>query len=246
MKLFLLALFFSAIQFLSAHRINIDLRPQLILWNVGQGQWLTYIKNNYCYHMDMGGEFNPKNKVLKYCRFKKNWIYISHADRDHINFYKNFTQQVEHHCLVNPNPNFFKFTKVNKKNVTLCPSKHNSPIATIYNPQLKMTKNRNELSKVFIIENKILNPGDSLNKNERYWAKKEELKYIRVLILGHHGSLTSNSDFLLKKLPNLKYSLASARKKRYGHPHGRISLKLKLNKTPVLSTEHWADIFIRF
>ena len=244
MKLLYLSLFFLALQTLLPHKLSQALTPRLIIWNVGQGQWVTYIKNNHCYHMDMGGEFAPINEVLKKCKNKENWIYISHADKDHINFYKRYTRKVNSHCLAHLNKNFLNSTDLQKKQINLCSKTKHSPIKTIYSPNFKLTKNRNELSKVFIVENKILNPGDSLNQNELYWAQKKSLKSITVLILGHHGSLTSNSNYLLSKLPKLKFSAVSARKNRYGHPHGRIGLRLKANNTPVISTEQWSHITI--
>lgn len=244
MKILKLSLLFILLHVFTPHLLTNNYTHQLIVWNVGQGQWLTYIKNNHCYHMDMGGEFAPLRRVLKYCKQKDNIIYISHADRDHINFYGQFTKNVKFHCLVKPNDDFLRLAKLNKKKVTLCPKQINSPIKTIYSPRHKKVKNRNELSKVFIVEGKVLNPGDSLNKNELSWARKNKLKNITILILGHHGSLTSNSNYLIKKLPLLKLTIASARKKRYGHPHGRVRLRFKLNQTPVLSTEHWSHISI--
>lgn len=194
--------------------------------------------------MDMGGEFAPLHKIIKHCKYKNNRIYISHADRDHINFYGRFTKSIKSHCLVKPGNDFLKFAKLSKKTASLCPKQNNTPIKIIYNPRQKKVKNRNELSKVFIIEGQVLNPGDSLNKNELSWARNQNLKNITILILGHHGSLTSNSNYLVKKLPLLKFSITSARKKRYGHPHGRVRLRFKLNQTPVLSTEHWSHISI--
>ncbi len=245
MKILYLSFLFLVIQILCPHRIDHDYLPQLIIWNVGQGQWLTYIKNNDCFHMDMGGERTPINEVLKRCKKRFNWIYISHSDNDHINFYKTFTRQVNSYCVVNPNKNFYKHVKVKTRTIPVCQSYKNSPIKTIYKPKFRNTKNKNELSKVFVIEDVVLNPGDSLKKNESYWAQKNALKNISILILGHHGSITSNSNYLINKLPNLKYSIVSARKKRYGHPHGRILLKLKANLTPILSTEHWSHISIK-
>lgn len=71
-----------------------------------------------------------------------------------------------------------------------------------------------------------------------------DLKSVRVLALGHHGSRTSTSKDLLKELPNLKLAIASARKRRYGHPHRETVEALGKFKVPILSTEDWGNIVI--
>ena len=227
---------------LNSHWLNSELLPQIIIWNVGQGQWITYIKNNNCYHMDFGGEYYPKLLLAKKCKSKKNWLFNSHADKDHINFVFSLKNILPDHCFISPTKKLIKYARIKKHKI--CQLSKKSPIKIIYKPKKSKAKNRNELSRVYLIEGKVLNPGDSLKVNELYWAQKKELNKVRTLILGHHGSITSNSDFLLQKLPQLKYSVASARKSRYGHPHGKVKLRLKLNKSPVLSTENWSHIII--
>lgn len=32
-------------------------RRYLVIWNIGQGQWVTAINETICFHFDMGGEF---------------------------------------------------------------------------------------------------------------------------------------------------------------------------------------------
>ena len=43
-------------------------RPELIVWNVGQGQWATVIDETACWHLDMGGEFAPWQEIMGACR----------------------------------------------------------------------------------------------------------------------------------------------------------------------------------
>ena len=115
----------------------------------------------------------------------------------------------------------------------------------IYSPYNKKSKkNPNELSKVFTWNKKVLLPGDSLAKNELYWSKKLAKMKIEVLILGHHGSATSTSNRLLKKLPLLRLAIASARKNRFGHPHPDVYNRLTRKGVPLISTEKWGNIII--
>jgi metal-dependent hydrolase (beta-lactamase superfamily II) len=64
---------------------NSESRIQLIVWNVGQGQWVTIIYPTQCLHFDVGGETAPFRKVIKSCKEKSNKIFLSHGDWDHLN-----------------------------------------------------------------------------------------------------------------------------------------------------------------
>lgn len=59
---------------------------QLIIWNTGQGQWVTYSTQNRCDHFDVGGEFWNPQAIRYYCYKKENFLYVSHEDQDHISF----------------------------------------------------------------------------------------------------------------------------------------------------------------
>ncbi len=65
---------------------NMSKRHYFIIWNVGQGQWVTQVSAQSCLHFDMGGgEFFPWTKIHQQCASKNNLIFLSHADDDHIN-----------------------------------------------------------------------------------------------------------------------------------------------------------------
>src|SRR5882757_9913829 len=77
-------IFFSIFIFpvvLSSPELN-----QLIVWNIGQGQWVTYSTQTDCDHFDIGGEFWNPQKIRHFCYNKQNRIYISHEDKDHTSF----------------------------------------------------------------------------------------------------------------------------------------------------------------
>ncbi|MGE5086515.1 MAG: hydrolase, partial [Bacillota bacterium] len=65
-------------------------RSYLVVWNIGQGQWVTAINDSTCFHFDTGGEFFPWKKLKKYCGDQKNQISLSHWDNDHINGLKSW------------------------------------------------------------------------------------------------------------------------------------------------------------
>ncbi len=62
---------------------------ELIVWNVGQGLWVTYISGGICHHFDIGGEKNKMylfiDSLKNHCASNLNYAYFSHWDWDHIN-----------------------------------------------------------------------------------------------------------------------------------------------------------------
>jgi len=107
-----------------------------------------------------------------------------------------------------------------------------------------LSKTSNGLSSVALIQKKILVAGDSTRTEEKIWARRLEHQPVTDLILGHHGSLTSTSDFLIQHLPRLKRAYASARQQRYGHPHKKVVQKLKAQGVSVIKTEDWGNIIL--
>jgi competence protein ComEC len=216
------------------------LNKHLIVWNVGQGQWVTYISNDQCTHFDMGGEKYPR-AVEKICKNKTNLVYLSHADWDHISFITRFQRNNTKLCLANTlREKIHGRRKLFLEKLPKCKSINFVPEEISF-PSSKL-KRANDLSQIFHI-NSVLIPGDSTKSAEKLWAEKISSD-IKILIAGHHGSKTSTGDFLLQNLPKLKQSIASSRKAKYGHPHLEVRMRLKAKKIPLLSTEEWGNIVI--
>ncbi|MDE0151073.1 MAG: hypothetical protein OXK80_01070, partial [Bdellovibrionales bacterium] len=107
----------------------------------------------------------------------------------------------------------------------------------------KRTTNANKYSRVVILKNKVLIPGDSPGSSEKLWLKKIKAP-ITILVVSHHGSRYSTTPQLLRHLPHLKIAVASARKKRYGHPHPLVKKRLGWRGVSLLSTEQFNHIHI--
>jgi competence protein ComEC len=87
--------------------------------------------------------------------------------------------------------------------------------------------------------------GDAPTVEENIFVHEAKgLRDVRWLVLGHHGSRTSTSDNLLRSLPSLRLTIASARHAKYGHPHSEVLQRLRFYRVPVLSTEDWGSIEI--
>jgi competence protein ComEC len=211
-----------------------------VVWNVGQGLWTTAVTDQACWHFDMGGERGPWTKIMLRCRGRENKVHLSHWDSDHINFVSRGRNLLPNLCRLNwPALEASQKKKAHMKRVPVCsqpiPFQTWSPLAA---------RTTNEASAV-AKWHQVLIPGDSNKGAEKFWIDQlSGIAATRVLVLGHHGSRTSTSRELLKRMPNLAITVASARRARYGHPHREVLDLLQKFGVPVLSTEDWGNIFI--
>ena len=221
-------------------KIKLDSFKSFTIWNVGQGQWVTLSTAKECLHIDAGGERAPWRRVKKLCKHKDNRVYLTHYDWDHIRFIRRLKRQLPGACLA---------TKIHypisvKKRKWLnrlrpCPTSASSPVELLFSGGEKGTNDR---SRVFSVARHILVPGDSPTSQEKKWVKHLN-KNFDTLVLGHHGSRTSSSERLLKAA-SIRQAIASARRKKYGHPHPVVIQRLKQHKIPLLSTEEWGHIHL--
>ena len=247
MKLIFIPLFLAVSCLSLMEPSTIPISNEFILWRVGQGQMATYVSKTHCHHFDMGGEkfLFPKKKLFQVCGQKKNRVKYSHWDWDHINFTKRVKRILPSLCRAHSE--FDLPRRPNKRRLIQklapCQILNTPDVKEIPLPEQVKPKNSNESSRIFIVKDKILIPGDSSRRMEKYWAPLIKSP-IQVLIAGHHGSKSSTSLFLLKALPQLKLTAASARKKRYGHPHPSIVKRLKQRGILFIQTEHFGHIRI--
>lgn len=222
---------------LISQRIDSESFFNFIVWNVGQGSWSTFVDHD-CYHFDMGGEKAPEKTVKQLCQNKMNWIFITHDDWDHINKIKNFTRAIESFCLYHPKKSRYAFLNL----LPRCP--HPPPLIKILSTGNLIKKSRNASSLVYLIAQQILITGDAPKAEELMWLPRLPSQPIRLLLLGHHGSKTSTSQQLVAKIQP-KMAIASARHKKYGHPHRSVLQTLKKQRVPVLTTETLGSIYFQ-
>ena len=184
----------------------------------------------------MGGETLPFGKVLPLCYKKKNWILLSHEDWDHLNGIPSFMGKIKDLCLSYHRPPERSFLKKMKP----CP-RLPSLISLVDSGQLGGS--RNSSSVVYRIQDQVLIPGDSPMKEEKRWMRKLP-RSMKGLLLGHHGSHTSTSMALLQWIQP-RWAVASGRKSKYGHPHRRVSRKLRKRGISLLRTEVWGHIYMK-
>lgn len=229
--------------------ISSDSRDQVIIWNVGQGQWVTAVSSAICHHFDMGGEKGPSTFLTHYCGKIQNLVSFSHWDWDHIGFISKAKMMLPNLCILDSPQGEAKPYKIKLLSQVKACNKVPKEPGDDQSRQLAFStlslKGANSFSRVFVYNQDFLIPGDSTQKAEKIWASQLQNNWtIKVLILGHHGSRTSTSDFLLNHLHGLKMAIASARHARYGHPHIDIIQRLRLKGIALLKTEDWGNISI--
>ncbi|MBX7231379.1 MAG: hydrolase [Bdellovibrionales bacterium] len=247
-KLLLVSFFVFTLIVLWPHILPVENLNMFYIWDVGQGQWITHVSFNKCNHFDAGGEYFPQKKIKSLCLHKINQLWLSHWDQDHISFANKLTQLVENVCLVQMPVGPTSSKKLMKiKRLPLC---NTNPYSSylLWNPNLPLTKHKkltaNDLSSV-ILWKKWLIPGDSPTHQEKKWDEILPIQSAKVLVLGHHGSRTSTSEDLLNHTPLLYLAVASARFKKYHHPHGEVVTRLRGHGVPTLSTQDWGSIGVR-
>lgn len=241
-------LLFLLVFFFPLHHFSQNKPAQLIVWSVGQGQMITYSDIKSCIHFDMGGEKFPAKQLFKECGRKTNKVFFSHWDWDHINFSRKAWRRLFNLCRIGwPGG---KGSKTKKKILSVipeCAENEKNIFKEIIFPyhlnKKKRATNSNKNSKVVIIKNRVLIPGDSPGSSEMLW-RKYITDPISILIVGHHGSRYSTTEGLLSRLPYLKLAIASARRKRYNHPHPLLKKRLAKRGIPLLSTEEFHHIRI--
>jgi len=216
---------------------------QWVLWNVGQGQWLTHIESESCTHYDVGGEFGSfsliKRALVLNCGEKKNRLNLSHWDYDHFINIPMLARTVPRLCW-NYHPPVVGGKKSARKILDL-----KIPFCTNLERPWRPppSKNTNASSAVFL-KKSVLIPGDSPKAQEKFWLREiVGLNLTRVLIVGHHGSRTSTGEPLLNSLPALQQALASARFAKYRHPHPEVQARLRAAAIPLIGTEVWGNIW---
>lgn len=218
-----------------------------VVWNIGQGLWVTHATGDTCLHFDIGGELGRfraiKLKLKKLCGEKRNHLILSHWDFDHYAHIPDLVKNLQRVCWqFKPELGGKKgalIQRILQLRIPYCVD--DSAAIKYWLPQNGKTTNDRSLVNY---SQRFLLPGDSTKKAEKIWTKKlHGFQDTRVLILGHHGSRTSTSLALLDKIPQLKMAVASARQSRYGHPHREVLQRLANKKTPVLKTEDWGSIW---
>jgi competence protein ComEC len=236
----LLIVFFKHNYALTPSSLNI-----WVTWNVGQGQWVTHILPDECIHYDAGGEFGSffvvKKTLLYFCGNKQNILNLTHWDYDHFLNIPRLAKTMPKLCW-QFKPSFAAYKVQAQKILDLNISDCGPNLHYFSNWVPKESRDTNASSSIFY-DKGVLLTGDSPINQEKIWIHELNVSSTKILILGHHGSRTSTGRDLLSALPNLTFSISSARFAKYKHPHKDTLKRLTEFNIPILKTEDWGNIW---
>lgn len=244
----------------------------LVMIDIGQGDSILLHSKNKNILIDTGGkseyfsDFKRENashlsdstiSMLKSLGIKKlNLMVLSHGDMDHLgesfHIVNNFKVDKVLFNEGNLNYNEKKLIKLLKQKhieYEVCYQdnyyKYNNITLHSLNSDLS---DENDSSIVFLckIDNfSILLTGDASIKSEEYILKNYDIPKIDILKAGHHGSKTSTSEELVKKI-NPKLALISVGKEnKFNHPSKETIDTLKKYNVKVLETKDLGSILLK-
>jgi competence protein ComEC len=220
----------------------------LIVWNVGQGSWSTLCSEKLCIHFDLGGEFAPTRQIRERCRGKRNAVAFSHWDLDHVGLTRKASRLLPGLCVwIRPfgeAPNRFR-----ERSMDELPTCDDSLATELSETSSELFRGAEQVDSSngkshVLLRDGVIFPGDSGRDEEKIWAKSHLVSNAKFLVVGHHGSRTASSTFLLHRLRSLKMAIASARKQKYGHPNRETVKRFMSEKLPLLTTEDWGSIYL--
>lgn len=219
---------------LNTESIGRETRDLFIIWDVGQGSWSTAVEEKFCVHFDMGGQkAPPREALLYYCGTKKNYLALTHLDKDHIRFIKKFASALRL-CLITKK----SFPK--NKAVQSLKSCNETPYG-LHQVMVADFLERND-SHVYLWNNTALITGDLPRRGELRLIPKLRKNKIRFFLAGHHGSKTSSHPQFVRRLIHLEQVLISAKKYTYGHPHEITRKTFKKSGVPLVETQHFGSL----
>lgn len=235
----------------------------LMFLDVGQGDSILIHSKDKTMLVDTGGVINysrekwqeRKNRksltnyvtipVLKKLGIRKiDYLVLTHGDFDHMGEALKLIKQyrVEDIYLNQGNFNSLEKNVIKKyRHVYQIREKEEIVLGNINIVQInKKFSDENDSSSILLMyykNKKILLTGDASKKSEEYILNKYNIGKIDVLKIGHHGSMTSTSDELLKELRPSLAIISCGKNNRFNHPHKETIDKLKEYRIKYLRTD---------
>ncbi len=132
-----------------------------IVWNIGQGSFITRVETHRCIHFDAGGDRPFPSGVVKSCRGKENIVLFSHSDWDHISFAWQLHKFFPKLCRYGPDDKL----KKSLRSIEVCST---TEPEWSWHPGFQV-RSANDSSGVYYYR-ELLYPGDSPKKFEKFWV----------------------------------------------------------------------------
>ncbi len=238
---------------------------RLTMLDVGQGDCFLFESKGKALLVDVGGiegkEMEEQDASFLIQELKARGIHqvsvvLSHGDIDHAG---NLMDFINHFSVTSIRTNLGHLSKAEQQIKALAKQKkipfqrvRSGTSFTVGHFQFleinQSWENENDSSAVYFVTNRgqtMLFLGDASQKVEEKLLEEYDFPSLTLLKVGHHGSRTSTSDFLLTQ--EIQIALISAGSgNRYQHPHQETIKKLKQKKIKTYITSQVGSVEITF
>ena len=241
-------------------KIHARASEKVIYWNIGQGDFISYVGSSVCLIFDVGGSFKIPQKDLmllrRECPSRTVELYVSHFDKDHIvNFQRLMTYvfvSTAYFSHLDPSTQlgrkFLEQLKFQNAKIIQIRAGFSKSYGTV---QLKclwplpgvLSKSENDRSLVLDLKvhsRSFLFTGDLPSKME----KKFSPGLSRILKAGHHGSRWSSSQKFLEAIHPSLCIVSVGAYNHYGHPNSEALKRMVEAHCAILRTDKLGDITI--
>ena len=197
---------------------------------IDTGGKIEYKKDNW---MKSSKIYNISDNVIKFLKSigitKIDYLILSHGDADHAGEAINIIKKLNVKNVVLNEGDLNNLEKSIKKlsNVAVDYDLKYFNIKNLNNKNYNDENENSIINSVKFLSYHLLFMGDASVKQEEYLIKKNNIKNIDILKVGHHGSKTSSSKTFINAI-NPKYSIISVGKNnKFGHPNKEVVKTLK-------------------
>lgn len=231
--------------------------------DIGQGDSILLRSKNQTVLVDTGGissygnsnrdgeiYYNTISPLLKSLGIKRlDYLVLTHGDKDHLGEAKTIISNMPvKRILLNDNRINYYEQQLIRKNTMIAKQGLSFTIGKLNFIQLNENlKDENDSSQIYLVSYnnlRLLLTGDASIKSEELLLENYDLGKIDILKVGHHGSKTSTSSLLLKKIrPNIAL-ISSGKDNKFNHPHLEVLERLKKYHLRIYNTQTSGTITI--
>lgn len=233
-----------------------DRTTYLKMIDIGQGDCILLHSHNKNVLIDTGGAssfnndadgkifYNIISPVLKSQGIKKlDYLILTHGDKDHLGEAKTIISNIPvDKIIINANKINYYEQEILNKNTIIGTEGLTFKLKDLTFIELGTNlDDENDSSQIYLVgykNIKILLTGDASVKSEEEMLSKYNLGKINILKVGHHGSKTSTSEYLLKEIEPDIALISSGRDNKFNHPHQEVISRLKKHNTKIYNTKN--------
>jgi competence protein ComEC len=256
--------FVAAIYLLTLTPASDSSGPQIIFFDVGQGDAILIQQDDFQILVDGG----PNDRIVyelakKMPRYDKTieFVVLTHPHEDHIRGLMNVLEEytVEKFLLnrVDYENRAYYYLLENYDDILVDVVEgdlieYEDILVTVLFPfdeervQYRNINNESVVLLVEIYDYKTLLMGDAETEIEERLVERFNLKNIYILKAGHHCSRTSSSDMFLKTIKPTIAICPCGERNKFGHPHYETLEKFKKHDVQYLVTYREGNIVINF